>query len=98
MSGPELKHLPAYHSVDEILSHRRFPIARDAFVAAILAHYEYDPVVDRLVEAGRGVLFIVIMCLHAGYDESDRATWPTLSLVTQSTVQHDVSSPRRIHS
>ncbi len=95
---PDVKHLPAYHSVDEILSHPRFPVARDEFVKAILALYEYEPAVNRLVEAGRGVLFIVIMCLHARYDEADRATWPTLRLVTQSTMLHDVSSPRRIHS
>lgn len=98
MSGPDLKDLPAYHPVDEILSHPRFPIARDEFVEAILALYEYEPVVNRLVEAGRGLLFMVIMCLHARYDEADRATWPTLSLVTQSMVPYDVSSPRRIHS
>jgi DNA-binding transcriptional ArsR family regulator len=97
MSGPDLKHLPAYHAADEILSHPRFPVARGEFVEAILALYEHEPAVNRLVEAGRGVLFIVIMCLHARYDEADRGTWPTLSLVTQSTVLHDVSSPRRIH-
>jgi hypothetical protein len=98
MSVPDLPHLPAYHSVDEILSHARFPKARDAFVEAILALYENEPAVNRLVEAGRGVLFIVITCLHARYDEADRATWPTLRLVTQSMMLHDVSSPRRIHS
>jgi hypothetical protein len=98
MSVPDLKHLPAYHSADEILAHPRLPAARDAFVEAILALYEFDPAANRLAEAGRGVLFIVIMCLHARYDEADRATWPTLHLVTQSTMVHDVSSPRRIHS
>lgn len=98
MPVPDLKHLPAYRSVDDILSHPRFPIARKAFVEAILALYEYDPAVNRLVEAGRGVLFIVIMCLHARYDEADRATWPTLRLLTQSMMLHNVSSPRRIHS
>jgi DNA-binding transcriptional ArsR family regulator len=97
MSAPDLKHLPAYRSVAEILAHPRFPIAREAFVEAILALYENDPAANRLAEAGRGVLFIVIMCLHARYDEADRATWPTLKLVTESTMVHDVSSPRRIH-
>ena len=98
MSVPDLKHLPAYRAVDEILSHPRFPGARNAFVTAILALYENEPQVNRLVEAGRGVLFIVIMCLHARYDEADRATWPTPGLVTRSTVAHGVSSPRRIHT
>lgn len=98
MSDPHLKHLPAHHSAGEILSHPRYPTAREAFVEAILALYEHDPASNRLVEAGRGVLFIVIMCLHARYDQADRTTWPTLRLVTQSTVLHNVSSPRRIHS
>jgi DNA-binding transcriptional ArsR family regulator len=98
MPVPDLKHLPPYRSVDEVLSHPRFPAAREAFVEAILALYEYDPAVNRLVEAGRGILFIVTMCLHARYDEADRATWPTLRLLTQSMMLHNVSSPRRIHS
>jgi DNA-binding MarR family transcriptional regulator len=84
--------------VDEILSHPRFPAAREGFVKAILALYEYKPAINRLVEAGRGVLFLTIMCLHARYDEADRATWPTLRLVTESTAQQGVASPRRIHS
>jgi hypothetical protein len=95
-SNPKL--VPAYRSVDEILSHPRFPAAREEFVKAILALYEYEPAVNRLVEAGRGVLFVVIMCLNARYVEADRATWPTLGLVTESTAQHGVASPRRIHS
>lgn len=98
MPAPDLKHFPAYRSVDDILSHPRFPIAREAFVEAILALYDNDPAANRLVEAGRGVLFIVIVCLHARYDEADRATWPTLRLLTQSMMLHNVSSPRRIHS
>ena len=98
MSAPGLKLVPAYLSADEILSHPRFPAAREEFVKAILALYEYEPAVNRLVEAGRGVLFIVIMCLHARYDEADRATWPTLGLVTEATAQHGVSSSRRVHS
>lgn len=98
MPVADLKHLPAYRSVDDILSHPRFPTAREAFVEAILALYDHDPAANRLVEAGRGVLFIVTMCLHARYNEADRATWPTLRLLTQSMMLHNVSSPRRIHS
>jgi hypothetical protein len=97
-SRHDFKRLPAYRSVGEILSHPRFPGARDGFVKAFLALYEHEPAVNRLVEAGRGVLFLVIMCLHARHDEADRATWPTLRLLTQSMMPHNVSSPRRIHS
>ena len=90
--------LPAHRSAEEILSHPRFPTARDEFVNAILALYEHEPALNRLLlEAGRTVLFVVIMCLHARYDEADRATWPTLALDAQSTAAQGVSSPRRIH-
>jgi hypothetical protein len=57
-----------------------------------------DPAVTRLVEAGRGLLFLMIICLHAQYRETDRATWPTLRLLTQSMALFNVSSSRRIHS
>jgi len=99
MAEPALQSLPFYHSAKEILSHPRFPVARDEFVRAILALYEHDPHLNRLLlEAGRYVLFIVIMCLQARYDEADRATWPTLGLVTRSTAALGVTSARRIYS
>ena len=97
-SAPDLKLVPAHLSADEILAYPRFPAAREAFVKGVLALYEYKPAVNRLVEAGRGVLFLNVMCLHARYDEADRATWPTLRLVTETTTRQGVASPRRIHS
>lgn len=90
--------LPAYHSANEILSHPRFPIARDEFVKAMLALYEHKPVLNRLLlEASRTVLMSVIMCLYARYDEADRATWPTLRLVADSMAEHRLASPSRVH-
>jgi DNA-binding MarR family transcriptional regulator len=98
MANLDPEHLPAYHSAKEILSHRRFSLARDELVKAILALFEQKPSLSRLlVEAAHTVLFSVIMCLHARYDAGDRATWPTLSLITQSTVAMGVASPSRIH-
>lgn len=98
MPEPDLHGLPAYHSPGEILSHPRFSTARDELLRAMLALYEHDPKLNRLLlEAGRNVLFVVIMCLHARYDEADRATWPTLSLVTRSTAGQGVASARRIY-
>jgi hypothetical protein len=85
MALVDYKDVPAHHSAEEILSHPRFAIARDAFVKAILALYEDDPFLNRLLlEAGRAVLFIQLMCLYARYDEADAATWPTLGLLTRS--------------
>jgi DNA-binding MarR family transcriptional regulator len=88
---------PGHHTVPEILAHPRFPVARTAMVEAMLALYEHDPFLNRLLlEVGRNVVFVVIMCLDAGYDEADRATWPTLSAVTQAMAAFGIASPRRI--
>jgi DNA-binding MarR family transcriptional regulator len=90
--------LPAFHSSQEILAHPRFPIARDEFVKAMLALYEHKPFLNRLLlEASRTVLVSVIMCLHARYEEADRATWPTLRLVADSMMEHGLASPSRTH-
>ena len=37
------------------------------------------------------------MCLYARYDEADRATWPTLRLVTDSMAEHRLASASRVH-
>ncbi|HEX4766399.1 MAG TPA: hypothetical protein VH414_08995 [Lichenihabitans sp.] len=87
-----------HHSPEAILAHPRFALARTAYVEAILGLYEYDPFMNRLlIEAGRSVIFFNILCLHAAYDESDRATWPTLQLLQRSVREFGVSSPRRVH-
>ncbi len=97
MGALDLKNLPAFHSAEEILAHPRFPFARDEFVKAILALYEHKPFLNRLLlEASRTVVVCVIMCLHARYDEADRATWPTLRLVSDSMVAQGLASPSRV--
>jgi DNA-binding MarR family transcriptional regulator len=98
MPDMDFKNLPAFHSSEEILTHPRFPLARDEFVKAMLALYEHKPFLNRLLlEASRTVLMSVIMCLHARYDEADRATWPTLRLVADSMAEHHLASPSRVH-
>jgi DNA-binding MarR family transcriptional regulator len=98
MAEADQQSLPAYRSAEEILAHPRFPAARDELLRAMLALYEHHPQLNRLLlEAGRNVLFVVVMCLHARYDEADRSTWPTLSLVTRSAAAHGVASARRIY-
>jgi DNA-binding MarR family transcriptional regulator len=98
MPDIDFTRLPAFHSSEEILAHPRFPLARDEFVKAMLALYEHKPFLNRLLlEASRTVLMAVIMCLHARFDEADRATWPTLRLVADSMAEHDLASPSRVH-
>ena len=63
----------------------------------MLALYEHKPFLNRLLlEASRTVLMAVIMCLHARYDEADRATWPTLRLVADSMAEHGLASASRV--
>jgi DNA-binding MarR family transcriptional regulator len=89
--------LPPHHSAEEILAHPRFGLARDAMLQAMLALYEHNPFLNRLLlEVGRNVLFVVIMCLHARHDEADRGTWPTLQLVKDSMAAFGLASPRRV--
>jgi hypothetical protein len=42
------------------------------------------------------VLHAVIMCLFARYDETDRATWPTLRLVTDTMAAYRLASASRV--
>jgi DNA-binding MarR family transcriptional regulator len=88
---------PVFHSSDEILAHPRFPFARDEFVKAMLALYEHKPFLNRLLlEASRTVLLSIIMCLHARHDATDRTTWPTLRLVSDSMAEHQLASASRV--
>jgi DNA-binding MarR family transcriptional regulator len=93
----DLPILPAYHSTEEILAHPRFPAARDALLRGMLSLYENRPFLNRLLlEVGRNVLFVVIMCLSACYDEADRETWPTLQLVKDAMAAFGLASSRRV--
>lgn len=65
--------LPDYHLTETILAHPRFPEARQAHAEAILGLYGNDPTMNRLlIEAGRSVIFLNLLTLHAAYDEADR--------------------------
>lgn len=89
--------LPPFHSADEILAHARFPAARNALLGKMLELYELDPFLNRLLlEVGRNIVFVVVMCLHATYEEADRASWPTLKAVTEAMAGFHVASPRRV--
>ena len=89
--------LPAHHTAEEILAHPRFQLAREALLQAMLALYEHNPFLNRLLlEVGRNVLVVVIMCLHARQDEADRSTWPTLQLVKDTMAAFGLASPRRV--
>jgi hypothetical protein len=86
-----------HHQPDEILAHPRFTAARSAFVDAVLELYEGDAFLNRLLlEAARQITFNIIVSLHFGYDEADRATWPTMRRLKERMAEFGLSSPRRI--
>jgi hypothetical protein len=86
-----------YRPPEEILAHPRFPAARAAFVEAVLALYEGNAFLNRLLlEAVRQITFNMIVQLYCRYDEADRSTWPTMRLLKQQMVLFGLSSPRRI--
>lgn len=89
--------MPTQLSADEILAHPRFPAARDTMVRQMLGLYEHATFLNRLLlEVGRNLVFVVIMCLDARYDESDRDTWLTLGAVTRAMAGFNLASPRRV--
>ncbi len=97
MSEADITDLPTDLIQEKILAHPRFPAARAAMLEAMLALYEHHPFLNRLLlQVGRNVMFVVIMCLHARYDEADPATWPTLNLLKQSMALFKLASPRRV--
>jgi hypothetical protein len=94
-SSDEITH----RSPAEILTHALFSSARIVFVNAVLDLYEDDPFLTRLLsEAGRHVIFSVIMCLYACYREADRPTWPTMSGLKKAMIQFGLSSSRRVEA
>jgi hypothetical protein len=62
-----LEDLPAHRSREEILAHPRFAEARNALIDAMLALYEHEPFLNRLLlEAGRNVVFTAsCACMRA---------------------------------
>lgn len=84
-------------SIDEILAHPRFPVARATMVREMLGLYEHSAFLNRLLlEVGRNLVFVVIMCLDARHDENDRYTWPTLRAVSRAMAGFNLASPRRV--
>jgi DNA-binding MarR family transcriptional regulator len=89
--------IPPFHAASEILAQPRFAEARMAWVRAILVLYDDDPFLSRFLnEVGRALVFLNILCLYAGYEEQDRATWPTLRLLNQTLAKFGLASARRV--
>jgi hypothetical protein len=98
LSGFDQPVIPLHYTSESVLAHPRLSTARAIYVRGILELYENDAFLNRLlIETGRSLVFMNILCLHAAYEESARATWPTMRLLKDRMLQYGgISSPRRI--
>jgi DNA-binding MarR family transcriptional regulator len=89
--------IPPFHPAGAILAQPRFVEARTAWIRAILELYDNDRFLSRLLnDVGRALVFLNILCLYAGYEEQDRATWPTMRLLNQTLAKFGLASARRV--
>lgn len=97
MQTEELFEAFSYHSAEEILANPLFESARRIYIDATLRLYENEPSLTRLMlEAGRILTFRIIVCLHAGYEGTDRKTWPTVGRLKATLDQFQAASPRQV--
>src|SRR3546814_8072351 len=86
-----------YWPAETILSHPDFPEARRVYLDRVLALYGDDIFLNKLLlEAARTVIFVVLICMEAGYREDDRETWPTIGNLKKVLALFGLASPSRI--
>jgi len=84
-------------SIDEVLGHPRLAEARGAYIRRHLALYDRNPFLSRLlIEAGRFVVFKVLLALDAAQDASRRETWLTMRRLKQEAAIFGFTSDRQI--
>ncbi len=84
---------------ERILAQPDFTQARRVFVAEHIKVYEAGTFPAQFgADAGRVTTLAIIVCLHAGYDPQDRATWPTLNRLKETVARFGFASPRLIDS
>src|SRR3546814_11139355 len=86
-----------YWPAETILSHPDFPEARRVYLDRVLALYGDDIFLNKLLmEAARTVIFVVIICMEAGYREDDRETWPAIGTLKTVQALFGLATTRRI--
>ncbi len=85
-------------SVDDILAHPRFGMARDIYVREMLELHENQPAENRLlIDGGTATIFMSVIIMDAGHRPDDRATWPTMQLLKGQMEAYGIASSRRTH-
>lgn len=81
----------------DVRHHPRFAEARKAYVDRFLEVYSGDPFKVRLlIEAGRFVVYYIVIMLEAAQDPARRETWATVGLLKQYVQAEGLASPRQI--
>lgn len=100
VTQPDIAHLMGgipHLSLQEITAHPRLPEARKAYVDAFLSVYEGDEnIVRLLIEAGRFLVFQIIIMQHAAQDPALPETWATVGKLKQAMQAFGMSSERQI--
>lgn len=92
----EAAHVP-FAMPGTILAHPRFPEARAAYIDAVMELYEGNPAgVELMLDAGRILVFGIVMCLWGACRDEDRETWPTVTRVKAALALFGLVRSRQI--
>lgn len=87
---PEVKFL----STQDILTHPRWPLARDCYIKVLIQSHSPDPAIRRIMQDVAGlVLFNLIIAIYEARGES-RDTWPTINRIRESFATFGLASER----
>ncbi|MGU3537029.1 hypothetical protein [Methylobacterium sp. A54F] len=85
-------------SAEVILAHPRFAEARGVHADAIVAIFDGDQFLTRLLgDSSRIMLSSLLAGFHAAYDENDRSTWANLGRIQTLVGAWGVASPRTLN-
>ncbi|QRM57358.1 hypothetical protein [Sinorhizobium sp. BG8] len=86
-------------SPDNLRRHPKFTEVRNRMVEGILAVYAGDHLTNRLLlEQGRHMSFLTVLCLHAAQDPNTPSTWLTLGKLQREITEHGFASRNRVEA
>lgn len=87
--------LPSYATVEQVLAHPRFTLARNHYMRVMIEAHDADPAMHHLMsEMGRNVLFNIILGYYARRDRDDPSTWPSVGTLRDIFTPFGLASPR----
>src|SRR6218665_3262531 len=93
--GEDGDSLPPYVTVEQVLDHPRFALARNHYMQVMIDAHDADPAMHHLMnEMGRNVLFNIILGYYARRDPADPSTWPSVGTLRDIFTPFGLASPR----